>query len=237
MQIKDKIKDAFGKNRRQKLTSVASLVIVNVLVAAGVFAYFSSSDAVTNRLSAEHSSVALIEPAWDSKGGAMAHKSEPGMNIPKNPKAKNDSNISEYCRISMTVTASAEECIIPIVHAICMSEDVNNRLMILNDNFTIKSFGNSAFAYDNNEIKIAGNKKSITYYFYYVDDSGKMQILQPDEETPSLFEFINIPVYKADYYGVFDRKYYITLQAEAVPAVLFEDGTPGIEEFREQLLD
>jgi len=106
MQIKDKIKNAFGKNRRQKLTSIASLIIVNVLVAAGVFAYFSSSDAVTNRLSAEHPSVALEEPQWYTKGIRKAEASEPGMTIEKDPYAWNDDDIPIYVRIRMDVSVN-----------------------------------------------------------------------------------------------------------------------------------
>ncbi len=252
MQIKDKIKNAFGKNRRQKLTFTASLIIVNVLVAAGVFAYFSSSDAVTNRLTAEHPSIALIEPAWDSEGQYMAKKSEPGMNIPKDPKAYNDGDISEYCRIRMTVTVEndsnpllagseynrdAKKRLYSVINAIFWDEDNTEKFIEINNDLTINKLNNPNFRLaTQNESNLEANGKydgsrSVTYYFYYTGGSDTMQVRHPDEETEELFNYVNIPVYKADYLGVFDLKYNIELQAEALPLALFEetgDPTPDV---------
>ena len=256
MQIKDKIKNAFGKNRRQKLTSIASLVIVNVLVAAGVFAYFSSSDAVTNRLSAEHPSVALEEPQWYAKGMRKAEASEPGMTIEKDPYAWNNGDIPIYVRIKMEIdVGSTRTGNLQGSNAIIEKNEIKNltdeemkcrilsALMLENGEplFTSISDTNGSAAenhpdfilhqayIDENDTENKIDK--FTYYFYYVDSQEKLIVLNPKEETTRLFNYMDIPVLKKYYLGVFDQDYSIRLTAEGIPVAAFNEKDNTIENF------
>lgn len=257
----EKLKQFFGRTRRQRFTAIATLVVANILVAAGVFAYFNSSDMVTNRMTADHPSIVLLEPTWDSEGQYMAKKSEPGMNIPKDPCAMNDGDISEYCRIKMTVSFSGtntrqdegingQKRLYNIIHAICMSQTQTDRFIEVNADLSVKDNFSKSFMMlkeENSEkddhstdTNSSGDVRSVTYYFYYMGTDAEgyrrnvMKVLNPGERTEKLFEYVNLPIYKQDYLGVFDLGYNITLQAESVPAALFEDD-PTIEKFKEQL--
>jgi hypothetical protein len=89
-----------------------------------------------------------------------------------------------------------------------------------NDNFQI-------------ELNAANNLKTgnqLEFYFYYTggdknaDNEDIMRIVQPKESTEELFDYIDIPIYKKDYLGVFDQKYTITLEAEGIPAANYPNG-------------
>ena len=63
------------------------------------------------------------------------------------------------------------------------------------------------------------------FYFYYTNGSGnEMQEVLPSGSTERLFDSLEIPVLKADYLGVFDQGYSITMEAEAVPTAGCTDG-------------
>lgn len=63
------------------------------------------------------------------------------------------------------------------------------------------------------------------FYFYYTNGNpGSMQEVLPSGSTERLFDSLEIPVYKADYLGVFDQGYSITMEAEAVPTAGCTDG-------------
>ena len=83
-----KLLDSFlRRNRRQKITLLVAAFLVYITALTGVFSYYHSEDAVTNRFVGRYGSVTIREPAWDSTGQAMAAASEPGMEIPKDPGA------------------------------------------------------------------------------------------------------------------------------------------------------
>lgn len=94
----------FHGNKRQMLTAAALVFIVYVLLLTGIFSYFHSEDAVTNKYIAQNTAVRLLEPEWDNVGQNKAKASEPGMMILKNPYARNDGQNNLYIRLKMTLT-------------------------------------------------------------------------------------------------------------------------------------
>ena len=59
------------------------------------------------------------------------------------------------------------------------------------------------------------------FYFYYITgtkdgENSVMRVVAPQESTSELFNQLQIPIYKKDYLGVFDQKYDITVEAQAV---------------------
>ena len=94
----------FHGNKRQMLTAAALVFIVYVLLLAGIFSYYHSEDAVTNKYIAQNAAVRLFEPKWDNEGQNKARASEPGMIIPKDPYAKNEGQNNLYIRLKMTLT-------------------------------------------------------------------------------------------------------------------------------------
>lgn len=248
-------------NTKVKKSIVLTVAAASILITALTMAYFVSSDTVTNRLNAQHPSIVLLEPEWDKTGQFMAARSEPGMNIPKDPYAKNDGKVSEYCRIKMTVTVADDsnpllegskynrtdkERLYSIVNAIFWNEDNTEKFIEINDDLTITKLNNPSFklaSFDSENNPDANGKydagsRSVTYYFYYTEGNDTMQIRYPDEETAELFNYINIPVYKDDYLGVFDLRYQIDLQAEILPASLFEtNGVPTPDVFYQNITE
>ena len=97
------INSIFHGNKRQMLAAIALLLIVYVLLLAGIFSYFHSEDAVTNRMTAKNGSVTIQEPDWDKTGQFMAKASEPGMEIKKDPSGYNNGQVDLYIRLKMTI--------------------------------------------------------------------------------------------------------------------------------------
>ena len=255
----EKLKLTFGRTRRQRMTVCAVFVCAGVLLAAGVFAYFNSSDMVTNRLTAIHGHVAIREPLWDSEGQNMAKKSEPGMQIPKNPYGVNDGEVPLYIRLTMTIklgaynkqesylegndsdngdvgVPTAEKRLRSIVNAIWQVDDAGNKtpLIILdNPNADVKNWtiscNNPAFVCEPDNK--SGKSDELLFYFYYTGGDDVMRIVEPECGTAELFQRVDIPIYKKDYLGVFDQKYYIILKAEGIPAESF-DSAPTIARFK-----
>ena len=229
-----------GKNKRQKLTIAAVAFILYVLALSGIFSYFHGSDAVTNRLTAKQGSIALIEEKWDSTGKAMAAKSEPGMQIPKDPVAVNDSATTEFCRIQMTVTVgndsnplldgsaynrNSKQEIKGIIDAICLDKN-GTQLIKVDDDLKPTGDCNNPSFHVVSEADYVADSRSMTYYFYYIGNDKNMKVMNPDDRTVALFEYVLIPKYKADYLGIFDLNYNIVLEAQAIPAVSGEILSP-----------
>lgn len=234
------------QNRRQVLTASALLLVYYTLVFSGIFAYFTSRDSVSNSLAARQSSVMLYEPMWDSAGREMAQHSEPGMNIPKNPYAVNDGQTDLYIRLKVTITLGDYEGSLrtsvseegevarptnqkrfsSIIDAIKLKtkdagdNDIYVDLLTWNDSSW--SCANGKFAvYPTDTAPPSGN--SMELYFYYTNGSndGTMFGVSPGETTEELFHRLEIPIYKADYLGVFDQDYDINIQAQALPTGTF----------------
>lgn len=85
----------------------------------------------------------------------------------------------------------------------------------------IASCSNNKFYFD--PVNYSGNgadkNSKLVFYFYYTDgDAGqKMVNVRAHASTAELFQYVEIPIYKKDYLGVFDQKYSISLEAEGVP--------------------
>lgn len=92
----------------------------------------------------------------------------------------------------------------------------------------INSCSNDKFVFD--AVNYSGNgtdkDKKLVFYFYYTngDTDGKMCAVSPGGSTDELFQYIDIPIYKKDYLGIFDQKYDISLKAEGIPV----DGNEGL---------
>ncbi|MBQ8927179.1 MAG: hypothetical protein IJ055_02750 [Oscillospiraceae bacterium] len=93
--------------------------------------------------------------------------------------------------------------------------------------WTITSCENADFVYD--PANHAQTDDELVFYFYYTagDREGSddmMHLVAPDGSTARLFQRVDIPVYKEDYFGVFDQRFQIRIQAQAVPAADYPDG-------------
>lgn len=94
-------------------------------------------------------------------------------------------------------------------------------------NWTITSCANKSFSFDAENKSDTDDK--LVFYFYYTagdkDGTGDlMRILKPNESTAELFQRVDVPIFKEDYFGVFDQPYSITIKAEGIPAGAYEDG-------------
>ena len=239
--------------KRQILTTISIGFLAISFACIGIFAYLHSEDTVTNRLAAHHPSVALAEPQWYAQGMKKAEASEPGMLIEKNPYAWNDGDIDIYVRIKMEISVTesqnknlsdtAEGSEIGKLSAV----EVRNKILCaltLNDGKTplvtsIDNDGNIAINHSMFNCESAEQcdyavekVDDFTYYFYFVKnavtdnlDSSELIILHPNENSAELFNYVNIPIYKKDYLGVFDQNYQIQLIAEAVPVESCQNNT------------
>ena len=235
------------------LTAAAALFIVYVLLLAGIFSYFHSEDRVTNRLDAKSGDVQLLEPKWDSTGQYQARASEPGMQIEKDPSGYNNGQVDLYIRLRMTVTLhefetdsnrtaynnryddsgtsdqaiqNAKRRLNLILHALTMENGTplfDMTTVGTLDTWTVNSCNNPNFV-----LNTCTENGTVYYDFYYTGDNteNKMKKRAPEEKTADLFNYVNIPVYKADWLGVFDQKYDITLTAEGIPAANYPEDLP-----------
>ena len=221
------LKKLFRSNRRQFLTVISVIIVLYVFAGAGIFSYFHSSDVVSNRFAGKSGSVTIYEPLWNTKGEAMAKKCEPGMLIPKNPFGTNNGGKNIYVRLKMTVELEKYEGELQGTDTddgeIGIPSD-EKRLSAIINSIRLKDKTTPYFLFD---VKIKRGLKNnysdgntLVFYFYYTggDPDNKMKLLKPGESTEELFGFLDIPVYKKDYLGVFDQKYSITLKAEAIDA-------------------
>lgn len=219
--------------KRQLITAAAAFFIVYVLLMSGIFSYFHSKDSVTNRMNAKGGSVTIYEPSWDSSGQFKAKASEPGMKIEKDPYGYNNGQSDVFIRLKMTIdtsnyTAKNE------TYAVNFPDDKSKRTAAIL----------SAIKLENGDPLINGtvtnnpdfimsavveNEKTVYYFYYTGENSDTMKLVKPQESTKELFNHIDIPVYKKDYFGVFDQPYNITLEAEGVPASNYPNGLTAAE--------
>lgn len=200
----------------------AALVFVScILFMSDIFSYSRSSETAGNKLTVSRGAVQIKEPNWDDFGQKMAKHSEPGMLIPKNPYAVNDGNVDLYIRLKMTIDTSSYtpknttyEANFPDneakrVAAILKAIKLEDNSALINDTST----NNPNFIMDTPE----ENGKTV-YYFYYVENNTTtMKSVSPGGQTAELFSYLEIPIYKKDYLGVFDQKFDIILEAEGIP--------------------
>lgn len=225
----------FHGNKRQMITVGAALFIVYVLLLSGIFSYFHSEDAITNRLDAKSGAVTIQEPAWDSTGQYKAKASEPGMKIEKDPSGYNNGQVDLFIRLKMTIDASSYT----------KKNDTYDKSYRYSEGYRINAILDQIKLANNNSFLNAErtattntnfimdtpkeNGKTV-YYFYYTggnkngENADTMKIVKPKESTKELFDHIDIPIYKKDYLGVFDQPYDIILEAEGIPAANYPNG-------------
>ena len=244
MRMPEAVNRMFHGNRRQMITAAAAFFIVYILLITGIFSYFHSEDAVSNRLDAKSGAVTIQEPAWDSTGQFKAKASEPGMKIEKDPSGYNNGQVDLFIRLKMTVELGAfDDAQKTDAYKANYSNDANRdsrRLksvlerLHLNDDtalFTISgtdadwsvtACGNDYFYCD---LTNYGTAVKPVYYFYYIgENTDTMAKVEPKTSTKELFNHIDIPIYKKDYLGVFDQPYEIILEAEGIPAANYPNG-------------
>ena len=232
-----------SSGKRQKLTMLSAVFVLYILLLSGIFSYFHSEDAVSNRLEAKNGSVTIQEPNWDSKGQYKAQASEPGMTIEKDPSGYNNGQANLFIRLTMTIQIDdLENCRLSepplfsqrldaIANAIQLgSKDANDENIHLFDTEGDELIcNNSNFVFGGYED--SSDKKERVYYFYYTggdkqNEIDMMRVVNPTNSTAELFCQLEIPVYKKDYLGYFDQPYDIILTAEGIPAANYPDGLP-----------
>mgnify|MGYP006916038945 CR=1 FL=1 len=100
------------KQRRRSMFVILSFVLYAVVITM-IFAYYSSTDTVTNHISGKNIGLELYEPEWDTKGVFLAEKSEPGMTIPKDPYAVNTGEMDEVVRLKLEITLDESTAQLP----------------------------------------------------------------------------------------------------------------------------
>ena len=220
----------FHGNKRQMITVGAALFIVYVLLLSGIFSYFHSEDTVTNRLDAKNGAVTIQEPEWDKMGRYKAKASEPGMKIEKDPSGYNNGQIDLFIRLKMTIDASSytkKNDTYDESYHYSESYRINeilDQIKLANNNSFLNA-ERTATANTNFIMDTAEENEKTVYYFYYTgENADTMKIVKPKESTKELFDYIDIPIYKKDYLGVFDQPYDIILEAEGIPAANYPNG-------------
>lgn len=225
----------FHGNKRQMITFAAALFIVYVLLLSGIFSYFHSEDAVTNRLDAKSGAVTIQEPEWDSTGQYKAKASEPGMKIEKDPSGYNNGQVDLFIRLKMTIDASnytKKNDTYDLTYHYDESYRVNAILdaIKLENNDSFLNVARTDTTNTNFIMDTVSESGKTVYYFYYTggdkndQNSDIMKMVKPKESTKELFNHIDIPIYKKDYLGVFDQQYNIILEAEGIPAANYPNG-------------
>ena len=230
MQLKAFVRDVFSKRKRQKITILSAVFIVYVMLLSGIFAYFHSEDKVSNRLEAKNGSVTIQEPNWDSDGQYKAKAVEPGMTIEKDPSGINNGQIDVFIRLKMTVKADSytkKNDTYDSAFHYTEAERVSAILAALKlANSTPFLDGTSTNNPDYIMDTATDEDDKTVYYFYYTggDAEQKMKAVKPNERTTDLFDHLDVPIYKKDYYGVFDQDFDIYLTAEGIPASNYPNG-------------
>ena len=237
----------FHGNKRQMITVGAALFIVYVLLLSGIFSYFHSEDAVTNRLDAKSGAVTIQEPAWDSTGQYKAKASEPGMKIEKDPSGYNNGQVDLFIRLKMTIDLkSFDETGKTAVYIQNYKDNFDPDTNSTNDTRSARRLNSilNAIKLEDDSAFINGTSTTNTnfimdtatesgktvYYFYYTggnkngENADTMKIVKPKESTKELFDHIDIPIYKKDYLGIFDQPYDIILEAEGIPVANYPNG-------------
>ena len=242
------VNKVFHGNKRQIFTAAAALFLVYIFLLSGIFSYFHSEDAVTNKFVAQNAAVRLLEPEWDQIGQNKAKASEPGMIIPKNPYAKNEGQNDLYIRLKMTVSLGKFDAtgkspeyaadfdnntrrLNSILNAIEMKngETISKLFRWQSNSGDIENWSlhsdcwNNDYYMENMGIHTLndGTAEQVFYFYYIInstkdEENPKMKVVKSQVETTELFHQLVIPVLKKDYLGVFDQRYDITLEAQAV---------------------
>jgi hypothetical protein len=174
-------------------------------------ALFADKDTVTNRQRSSMADITLIEPNWLATGQKKAKKLEPGMTIEKDPQVVNDGEAGVYIRMQVQITDASGnqlatdsdryQAILASVYckgdseAVTLLKKTDDGLVSQNPNFIYKDG-----------------------WFYYQTKENKYIVLKSGETTPTLFDYLQVPVLKSEYNGIFDSDFNINVIAQAVAA-------------------
>lgn len=149
--------------------------VLYAFIISKIFAYYSSEDVTTNRISTKSIGLELYEPEWDAVGSVLATKSEPGMMIPKDPYAKNTGNMDEVVRLKLEIRLDDSKSKLPAGNdggdMIVIASDTDRKVAILkailydNDtSFMDINLGNSNALGNNISVKGSdGNTYTVNY--------------------------------------------------------------------------
>lgn len=109
----------------------------------------------------------------------------------------------------------------------------------IDEDFSVTGCNNPDFIVDKTNYGSGeDDDKCLVYYFYYTagSEDGALKLVAPGGATAELFQYLQLPVYKKDYLGIFDQQYSITLTAEGIPAAEFDNisGEPKVSDFKER---
>jgi hypothetical protein len=190
-------------SRRLRCIVAIITIVASAFVCAFVFALSTYRDAVTNKQKATSIGIELVESNWNDHGEEDAQEMLPGMIIDKDPKVINTSQSVVFVRLRLIIKDENNK-------TISSKTDKYNAIL---SSLYMKTKDGSEELLSDSEL----NNNSFIYYngnFYYA------YLLQPDYSTPTLFDFVKVPVLKKDY-QYFDDKFSIEVMAEAVDASTF----------------
>ena len=182
--------------KRKKILTLLLTFFLYAFVISRIFAYYSSSDEVTNRISGKSIGLELYEPEWDKTGFYLAKKSEPGMTIPKDPYAKNTGNMDEVVRLKLEIRLDESTAKLPAGNAqsdalLQEATDTERKIAILRS--ILYSDGNSVFKIEKSGKQTAiGNDihvKSSDGVSYFIQYQGNSFLIEDATVDGENFDF------------------------------------------------
>lgn len=86
---------------KKKILSIALVVAMVAVIAAGSLAYFTDTESAKNTFTVGNVNITLTEPNWDSTGKEDAPEVYAGEPLAKDPTVKNDGNNPCFVRIKV----------------------------------------------------------------------------------------------------------------------------------------
>jgi hypothetical protein len=174
-------------------------------------ALFADKDTVTNRQRSSMADITLIEPNWLATGQKKAKKLEPGMTIEKDPQVVNDGEAGVYIRMQVQITdASGKQ----------LATD-DKRYQAILGSIYCKGDSKAVTLLKKTEDGLVSQNPNFIYkdgWFYYQTKENKYIVLKSGETTPTLFDYLQVPVLKSKYNEIFDSDFNINVIAQAVAA-------------------
>lgn len=191
-----RISEWFGeKENRRKLMALLLSFMLYAFIIAKIFAYYSSEDEVTNRITGRSIGLELYEPEWDAVGEALAAKSEPGMVIPKDPYARNTGNMDEVVRLKLEIRLDESTARLPSGNGqrsdmLQTADDTARKIAILrailySDDRSFVTVTKGAQTAIGNRISVVGEDKAA----YTLQYHGKDFLIEDASASGESFDF------------------------------------------------
>lgn len=201
-------------NKRNGKTKAmaAALALVGCMSIAGISAYFTDGQAVTNTFTIGSISLELLEPGWQAANGQNV---VPEQEIRKDPQIKNDGINDEYVFL---------EVVLPYAS-----------IQTANDNGTWNPAAEvELFSYDvnadwvqvGNSVKNATDK-TVTYVYAYGKQDG-MTALKSGATTSALFDYVRL-VNAAEGQNLEGTTVEIVLNAYGIQTTNLNDGDTTVD--------